>query len=214
MRQPSDGGCVCCENESSAFVSVRPATAKPVDCKKSRRFTNYPQEVWRLVQDAAQRGHPARMMPQVLERIHQKTATTLSTVRTAHNQFAKGIVPVQRPSSMRSESGYYRVPVLSRSRLLGHHARCWISCDKGRYRALFASRCETSVRHLDEKSASRTCAVTECWLRPISAKPVSGRQLSQLPNSSTSGIDAVAHLTSRKPTTCNGAAQDHLSEGA
>src|SRR5271166_1697485 len=115
MRQPSDGGCVCCENESSAFVSVRPATAKPVDCKKSRRFTNYPQEVWRLVQDAAQRGHSARMMPQVLERIHQKTATTLSTVRTAHNQFAKGIVPVQRPSSMRSESGYYRVPVLSRS---------------------------------------------------------------------------------------------------
>src|SRR5271167_356021 len=54
MRQPSDGGCVCCENESSAFVSARPATAKPVDCKKSRRFTNYPQEVWRLVQDAAQ----------------------------------------------------------------------------------------------------------------------------------------------------------------
>src|SRR5271166_1471619 len=158
MRQPSDGGCVCCENESSAFVSVRPATAKPVDCKKSRRFTNYPQEVWRLVQDAAQRGHSARMMPQVLERIHQKTATTLSTVRTAHNQFAKGIVPVQRPSSMRSESGYYRVPVLSRSRLLGHDARCWISCDKGRYRALFASRCETSVRHLDEKSPTLLCA--------------------------------------------------------
>src|SRR5271166_4036664 len=46
------------------------------------------------------------MMPQVLERIHQKTATTLSTIRTTtHNQFAKGIVPVQRPSSMRSESG-------------------------------------------------------------------------------------------------------------
>jgi len=82
------------------------------------------------------RGHWATMMPQVPERIHQKTATTLWTVRTAHNQFAKGIVPVQRPSSMRSESGYCRAPVLSRSRLLGQDARCWISCDKGRYHAL------------------------------------------------------------------------------
>jgi len=51
-----------------------------------------------------------------------KTATTLSTVRTAHNQYAKGIVPVQRPSSMRSESGYYRAPVLSRSPVGGNVA--------------------------------------------------------------------------------------------
>src|SRR5208283_1604586 len=159
MRQPSDGGCVCCENESSAFVSVRPATAKPVDCKKSRRFTNYPQEVWRLVQDAAQRGHSARMMPQVLERSHQKTATTLSTVRTAHNQFAKGIVPVQRSSSMRSESGYYRVPVLSRSRLLGHHARCWISCDKGRYH----SSALTIMKSTPTGSSELSAGVYECF---------------------------------------------------
>ena len=55
-------------------------------------------------------GHLAGVMPQVIERIHQKTATTLSTVRTAHNQFAKGSVPVQRPSSMRSEKSLLRAP--------------------------------------------------------------------------------------------------------
>ena len=50
------------------------------------------------------------MMLQILERIHQNR-TTLSTIRTAHNQFAKGIVLVQRPSSKGSESGYDRAPL-------------------------------------------------------------------------------------------------------